>query len=171
MDQMTVEKLEQRLATLERDYQRLATGHRRMKLAGGIVLCALLAVVVMGQAIVPYEPKTIEAHSFVLRDMSGKVRGALGIADDGSVGINLDDSQGRIRATLDIASVNDTPGLDLYDDQGQVRATLALDTYGTPGLGFYDGNGKLRTSLDIPAMSTPGLGFYNAKGKGVFGLP
>src|SRR5579875_681585 len=167
----SVESLARRLAALEQEHQRLTKAYRRAKLIGGIVAGALMAVVVMGQASAPATPKTIEAQSFVVRDATGKVRAAMGIADDGSVGINLNDAKGNIRLTMDIASANATPGLDLYDEQGRLRATLALDTYGVPGLGFYDAAGKLRTSLDIPAKTTPGLGFYNAQGKGFFGLP
>ncbi|HLH76214.1 MAG TPA: hypothetical protein VKV28_05335 [Candidatus Binataceae bacterium] len=170
MDQQAIDNLIRRMAILERDHHRLTTAHRRMKLGGAVIIAVLAILGVMGQAIPP-QPKIIEAQGFVVRDLSGVVRGAIGIADDGSVGVNLNDRQGNVRATMDVAALNDTPGVDLYDKSGHVRATLALDTYGTPGLGFYDSAGKLRMSLDIPAKTTPGLGFYDKSGKGAFGIP
>lgn len=170
MDQQTVDSLEQRLAILEQAHGRLAAANRRMKLVGTTLVIGLAAIVVMGQAMPSRPAKAVEAESFIIRDASGKIRGAVGIADDGSVGIGLDDSKGIQRITVDVAA-NDTPGFDLYDASGRVRATLAVGPNGTPGLGFYDEAGKLRASFDIPATTTPGLGFYDAKGKGTFGLP
>jgi hypothetical protein len=170
MDQQAIDNLTRRMAVLERDHRRLTKAHRRMKLGGAVIIAGLAILGMMGQAVVP-QTKIVEAQGFVVRDLSGVVRAAIGIADDGSVGLNLNDRQGTIRATMDIAAVNGTPGVDLYDKNGHIRATLALDTYGTPGLGFYDSAGKLRMSLDIPAKTTPGLGFYDKTGKGAFGLP
>lgn len=170
MDQQSIDNLTQRLVILEREHRHLTTAHRRMKLGGMVLIAGLVVLGVMGQTPAP-QPKIVEAQGFVVRDLSGTVRAAIGIADDGSVGVNLNDRQGNIRATMDVSALNGTPGVDLYDTKGQVRATLALDTYGTPGLGFYDSAGKLRMSLDIPAKTTPGLGFYDEKGKGAFGLP
>ncbi len=170
MDQQTVDSLRQRLAILEQAHCRLAAANRRIKLVGTTLIIGFAAIVVMGQTMPSRPAKTVEAESFIIRDASGKIRGGVGIADDGSVGMNLNDAKGNTRITLDVAA-NDTPGLDLYDASGRVRTTLAVGPKGTPGLGFYDETGKLRASLDIPAATTPGLGFYDAKGKGTFGLP
>jgi hypothetical protein len=170
MDQEGVDQLARRLAALERAHDRLTAAHRRVKRIGGASILTLVGLVIMGVSSTPQQPKTIEARSIVIRDSKGVVRGALGIADDGSVGINLNDDGGAPRLTLDVAK-NQTPGLDLYDSSGQIRATLALGPHGTPGLGFYNSSGKLRTSLDIPSDKTPGLAFYSNEGKGRFGLP
>src|SRR2546425_9215993 len=51
----------------------------------------------MGQAIQGV-PKAMEAERFVLRDTGGRVRAALGMEADGSVGLWLLDSAGKTRA-------------------------------------------------------------------------
>ncbi len=170
MDHQTVDSLVRRLATLEQAHRRLAAANRRMKLVGATLVIGFAAVAAMGPAMASRPAKAVDAESFVVHDASGKIRGAVGMADDGSVGINLNDSKGNTRITVDVGG-NDTPGVDLYDASGHVRVTLALGPNGTPGLGFYDEAGKLRASFDIPASTTPGLGFYDANGKGTFGLP
>lgn len=170
IDQGALDDLARRLAALEQAHDRLLVTHRRIKRIGGASILSLVALTIMGVTSASQQPKSIEAQSFVIRDSKGLVRGAFGIADDGSVGINLNDDSGAPRLTLDVAK-NQTPGLDLYDSGGQIRATLALGPHGTPGLGFYNSSGKLRTSLDIPSDKTPGLGFYSNGGKGRFGLP
>jgi len=170
MDQQTVDSLAQRLAILEQAHRRLVAANRRMKLVGTTLVIGFAAIAAMGQAIASRPAKSVEAESFIIRDASGKIHGAIGVQDDGSVGINLDDSKGNSRITVDVAG-NDTPGIDLYDASGRVRITMAIGPNGTPGLGFYDEAGKLRTSLDIPAATTPGLAFYDTNGKGTFGLP
>ncbi len=170
MDQQTLDGLAHRLAVLEGANRRLATSNRRMKLAGTAAFLGLAALVTMAQALPSAAPKIVEAESFIVRDAGGKVRGAFGVGDDGSLGIYLNDSKNTQRITLDIAT-NDSPGLDFYDASGRMRATLAVGPEGTPGLGLYDQSGKLRTSLDIPDKTTPGLGFYDASGKGQYGWP
>jgi hypothetical protein len=171
MDQEKFSDLAQRLAALEQAHARLLAANRRVKRVGAALMAGLAALAIMGQKTALREPaKTIETQALIIRDANGIVRGAIGLADDGSVGLNLNDAKGATRITLDVAK-NSTPGLDLYDGDGQVRSTLALGSHGTPGLGFYNSSGKLRTSLDIPGDNTPGLGFYNNDGKGKFGLP
>jgi hypothetical protein len=170
MDQERFDHLARRLAELEQAHNRLLAAHRRIKRVGAGLIAGLTALAIMGQTAAPQPAKTLEAQSLVIRDANGIVRGAIGLADDGSVGMNLNDAKGATRITLDVAK-NSTPGLDFYDGDGQVRAMMSLGPHGTPGLGFYNSSGKLRTSLDIPSDSTPGLGFYNDNGKGKFGLP
>ena len=170
MDQERLDELARRLAALEQAHDRLKAAHRRIKRIGGAFIVSLAALTIMGLTAAPQQPKSLEAQSLVIRDSKGVVRGAFGVADDGSVGINLNDDSGAPRLMLDVAK-NNTPGLDLYDGGGRIRATLALGPHGTPGLGFYNSSGKLRTSLDIPSDKTPGLGFYSNSGRGRFGLP
>jgi hypothetical protein len=171
MDQQTVDDLAQRLAVLEREHRNLTAVNRRMKKLGTAVIIAFTAVFAMGLKLPGHKKhKVVEAENFIIRDASGNIRGALGIADDGSVGLNMNDSKGNTRISLDIAT-NDTPGLDFYDAAGHARAMMALGLDGGPGLGFYDEAGKLRTSLDVASPVSPGLGFYDATGKGTFGVP
>lgn len=156
-----------RIVQLERQQAEVRRANRRLELLAGALVLLIGSVLVMGQT---NSVHSIEARQFVLRDDAGVVRGAMGIGDNGAVGINLNDIKGRPRISLDIAS-NGTPGLDFYDATGKLRATFALGPEGTPGLGLYDPSGKLRTSLDIPAPQTPGLAFYHPNGKPAWGAP
>jgi hypothetical protein len=168
MEQSSGELIE-RLKYLERKQADLQRTNRRLGSAMGALLLLTGALVLMGQTGTT-QPKTLEAEQFVLRGSDGKVRGAMGIAPDGAVGLNLVDVKGQTRMTLDVAA-DGSPGLDFYDPQGKLRATFALGPTGTPGLGLYDPSGKLRTSLDVPAANIPGLAFYEQGGKPAWGAP
>ncbi len=168
MDQSTGELLK-RLSRLESEQAKLQRSNNHLRLAIGavVLLCGgLLTMAATNSAV----PETVEAQQFLLRDSSGKLRGAMGVLSDGAVGFNLSDPSGRTRLTVDLAA-NGTPGLDLYDQDGKIRATMALGDAGDPGLGLYGPNGHLRTSLDVPAGKTPGLAFYKDDGKPAWGVP
>jgi len=114
--------------------------------------------------------RSLEAQQFVLGDSQGSVRGAMGIGENGAVGINLNDAKSATRISIDLSSAG-SPGVDLYHQSGSERATMALGPEGTPGFGLYDANGRLRTSLDVSAAQTPGLTFYHQEGKPAWGAP
>ena len=117
-----------RIVQLERQQAEVRRTNRRLELLAGALVLLIGSVLVMGQT---NSVHSIEARQFVLRDDAGVVRGALGLGDNGAVGINLNDIKGRPRISLDIAS-NGTPGLDFYDATGKLRATFALGPEGTP---------------------------------------
>ncbi|MGB0058923.1 hypothetical protein [Candidatus Binatus sp.] len=168
MDQSTGELLK-RLSRLELQQTKLLRSNNHLRVAIGAVmlLCGgLLTMAATNSAV----PETVEAQQFLLRDSSGKLRGAMGVLSDGAVGLNLSDPNGRTRVTVDLAS-NGTPGLDLYDQDGKIRATMALGDAGEPGVGLYGPDGHLRTSLDVPKKETPGLSFYYDNGKPAWGAP
>jgi hypothetical protein len=168
MEQSAGELIE-RITRLEHQQDDLRRANRRLRLVASALMLFTGAIVLMGQT-APVPSRSLEAEQFVLRSSDGKVRGAIGIGDDGAVGINLNDVKGQSRITLDLAA-DGSPGLDLYDQNGKLRATLALGPAGTPGLGLYDPSGKLRTSLDVPAHETPGLAFYHPNGRPAWGVP
>ena len=168
MDLPTTHLLE-RLARLELQQEKLQRSNRRLRMATGAVLLFSSAMVLMAQA-TPQIVDSVDARQFVLHDSSGRVRAALGMAEDGSVGLDLVDAKDRSRVTLDLAS-DGTPGLDFFDENGKMRATLAMGPEGNAGVGLYGPNGHLRTSLDVPASKTPGLAFYNQEGKPSWGVP
>jgi hypothetical protein len=168
MDSST-DDLSERLARLEHQHADLQRSNRRLRAMTVAVLLFSGAMVVMAQTN-PQIADSLDARQFVLHDSSGKVRGALGITDDGSVGFNLVDSKDRTRVTLDVAG-NGTPGLDFFDQDGKLRATMALASDGTPGVGLYGSDGHLRTSLDVPGRKIPGLAFYHDDGKPAWGAP
>ena len=154
MDQSTGELLK-RLSRLESQQAKLqrSNNHLRVVIGAVVLLCGgLLTMAATSSAV----PETVEAQQFLLRDSSGKLRGAMGVLSDGAVGLNLSDPNGRTRVTVDLAS-NGTPGLDLYDQDGKIRATMALGDAGDPGLGLYGPDGHLRTSLDVPKQGNSGL--------------
>jgi hypothetical protein len=168
MDQSTGDLIK-RLSRLESQQVRLQRSNRHLRMMTGAMMLLCGAVVAMGQAS-SVVPDTVEAQQFLLRDSSGKLRGAMGVLSDGAVGLNFSDPSGRTRLTLDLAA-DGTPGLDLYDQDGKVRATVALGDSGQPGLGLYGPDGHLRTSLDVPSGKTPGLAFYKDDGKPAWGVP
>lgn len=168
MEQSQAE-LTERLKCLERKQADLQRTNRRLGSITGALILMTGAMLLMGQT-TSRQPQSVEAEQFVLLGSDGKVRGAMGITPEGSVGLNFTDDKGRTRITLDIAE-NGSPGLDFYDPQGKLRATFALGPNGTPGLGLYDDKDKLRTALDVPAAKTPGLAFYHIDGKPSWGAP
>src|SRR5256884_9549884 len=84
----------------------------------------------MGQAIQGV-PKAMEAERFVLRDTGGRVRAALGMEADGSVGLWLLDSAGKTRAGVGV-SREGSPGVALPAQTGKPR--LPLNLTDAPGL-------------------------------------
>ncbi len=161
------DKLIERITRLEHQQVELRRANRRLRMVTGALMLFACAAVLMAET-APVQ--SLEAEQFVLRGSDGKVRGAMGVGDNGAVGINLNDDKGQTRIEVDIGPAG-SPGVDLYDQTGKLRATLALGPTGTPGLGLYDPSGKLRTSLDVPAAKTPGLAFYNRAGKPAWGAP
>jgi hypothetical protein len=168
MEQSTGELIK-RLTRLESQQAKLQRSNKHLRMMTGAMMLLCGALITMGQTS-SVVPDTVEAQQFLLRDSSGKLRGAMGVLSDGAVGLNFSDPSGRTRLTLDLAA-NGTPGLDLYDQDGKVRATMALGDAGQPGLGLFGRNGNLRTSLDVPAAKTPGLAFYKDDGKPAWGVP
>src|SRR5271170_6659159 len=161
MEQSSGELIE-RLSRLESQQAKLQRSNKHLRLICG----ALFTMAQTSSAV----PESLDAQQFLLRDSTGKVRGAMGVTSDGAVGLNFSDPSGRTRLTVDLAA-NGTPGVDLYDQDGKVRATMALGDDGLPGVGLYGPNGNLRTSLDVPAAKTPGLAFYREDGKPAWGVP
>ena len=168
MDQSTGAMIN-RLSRLEAQQASLQRSNKHLRMMTGALMLLCGALFTMAE-VSPTVPETLEAQQFLLRDNTGKLRGAMGILADGAVGLNLSDPSGRTRVTVDLAS-NGTPGVDLYDQDGKVRATMALGDAGQPGLGLYGPNGHLRTSLDVPAAKTPGLAFYKDDGQPAWGVP
>ncbi len=168
MEQLTSELCE-RISRLEHQQAELKSSNQRLRLMSGALLLLCGSLAIMGQTTSGIAD-SLDSRQFVLHDGTGKVRGALGITDDGGVGLYFTDSRYRTRITLDVAS-NGTPGLDFYDQDGKLRATFALGPNGSPGVGLYGAEGQLQTSLDVPANKNPGLAFYHHDGKPAWGAP
>jgi len=168
MDQSTGELIE-RLSRLESQQAKLQRSNKHLRIMTGAMMLLCGALFTMAESS-PAVQDTVEAQQFLLRDSSGKLRGAMGTTSDGAVGFNLEDAAGRTRVTVDLAA-NGTPGMDFFDQDGKMRATMALGAAGQPGVGLYGPDGHLRTALDVPAAKTPGLSFYHDDGKPAWGAP
>jgi hypothetical protein len=168
MEQPTPDLVE-RLKRLELQQARLQRSNNHLRIATGalMLICGALFTMAATSSVVP---DTVEAQQFLLRDSTGKLRGAIGTTSDGAAGFSLQDSAGRTRVTVDLAA-NGTPGIDLFDQDGKMRETIALGPAGQPGLGLYGPDGHLRTALDVPAAKMPGLSFYHDNGKPAWGAP
>ena len=110
-------ELIERITRLEQQQAELRRANRLLRLATGALLLFAGAGVLMAQMSGPAQNQSLEAEQFVLRDSAGKVRGAMGIGENGTVGISLNDAKGQSRITIDI-SQDGSPGVDLYDENG-----------------------------------------------------
>ncbi len=131
------------LDTLTNRLDRLEWQHRRLKLAGTILVLVLAGVGVMGQMIPRAVSKVVEAERFVLRDMKGNMLAILGTGASGKSALVLYDQSGKIRAELGVLA-DGTSRLALADPNGKNRAGLIVLPDGASGLGLRDQNGKIR---------------------------
>jgi len=102
------------LTVLER-LDRLERQNRRLKRAGLLVLTAVGALLLMGQA--TPKSRTIEAEKFVLKDPAGKTRAVLSMIFDGPH-LALNDLDGNPR--VDLAVRDGAPTLTMLDAKGNV---------------------------------------------------
>lgn len=107
MNEPTLDVLTKRIDRLERE-------NRRLKRVGVVVLVGLAAIGLMGQA----AGRTVEAERFVLRDASGKARGAWGVAGGGTA-LFLLDQDGKHRVELSLGS-DGSPSFVLRDKAEKV---------------------------------------------------
>ena len=122
--------VEARLEKLERD-------NRRLRMAFGAVLLAIVAVVALGAVSANQIPDVIEAHAFRVRDENGTARVAMG-AD----GIFYWDENGTMRASM----VAD--GILYWDENGTGRASMGAD-----GISYRDEDGTTRAIMDADGIS------------------
>ena len=119
--------------------------NRRIKRVGLAVLLFASLTVLMGQA---RSPRTIEAEQFVLRDVHGRERLAIGTPKvSGATGLGTDE-----------------PAIWLVDEKGQDRAILNSD-----GLRFADE--KERPASEFDSGNTPRLILRSADGKVLWSAP
>jgi hypothetical protein len=163
MEQTTLdrptERMERRLARLERD-------NRRLKLGGGVLVVALTLLGLMGAG--RPDVRHVEAESFIVKDATGRVRAVLGTTDPYSApGLVMYDQEGhanvllhltgdgdpglwlyehdKVRSTLN--AVGDRVHLQLYDNEGRQRAVLMVRPNGQPSIELLDQDENVRSSL------------------------
>jgi hypothetical protein len=170
-----------RLDQLERDNRRL-----RRYVTTMLVIVAM--VLGLGTALIwysvrsglPGSPHIASARQFVLRDATGKVRGAWGLGDDGAVRFVLNDGNERQRVRISLLrdgsaglSFSDsadrklavfgllpdyTTNLALTDPAGIPRAVLGVSPDGSSNLVFADRSGSTRAGLGVDSR---GMGTFS----------
>jgi len=123
-------------AVLER-LEKLERQNRRLKQRGVLVILALGALVVMGQA---PRSRIVKAEQFVLQDSQGRARVTIGTPASSGGAFHLSP---------------DEPAIWITDETGQDRAILTSD-----GLRFANEKGK-----PLATYSARALSFYGTKGK------
>jgi hypothetical protein len=150
--------------------ERLERSNRRLKICGLVVLVALAAVGMMGQARPALQ--TVEAQEFVVKDAGGVIRARLGASQSGA-SLNLSheggranlvvsggrgqgahfvvtDSAGKVKSLLLVNP--ETVGLYLspVDASGPPRSprvVFEVLNQGTGGFAFFDRNGQSRAQV------------------------
>ncbi len=150
----------------------LEAENARLRRTSGWTIVGLAAVLGLGVALVAYSSrhgmpgsvaKAVEARSFSIRDASGKVRGAWGMADDGSVRFTLQDGRGKGGVTMTVLK-DGSSGVTISDTLGQDRAVIGLLPDQTTTLVFADGSGRSRTVLGLAADGASSLAFADRNG-------
>lgn len=89
--------------------------------------------------------RKISTGNLILREPGGKIRGALGLTDDGTAMLTLLDADGAPGLVL---ALQDEPGLRLYNSEGEALAAMKLNG-GEPELSLYQSNGKVGISISV----------------------
>jgi hypothetical protein len=162
METATIESLAGQVGRIERRNDELSHALRRWRLAAGGAAAALALVALAGAA--ADGPGIVEAEQFVLVDRDGNPLGRWTVREDGTPGLALFDTNGRLRLSLDLGA-DGTSGVNVYDaDGGPRRAALAVRPDGTPGLGLFNEQGHPRASVDLGADGSTGVNLYGWDG-------
>ena len=160
-----------RMAELEAQNERL----RRLSLWTIVGLAAVLglgiAMVIVGsrRGLPGTVSREIASHSFVVRDADGKVRGAWGVAADGSLRFSIQDARGKAGVTMTVLK-DGSSGVTISDTLGNARAVVGLLPDQTTTLVFADGAGRSRTVLGLAADGASSLAFADRNGTTGAGL-
>lgn len=147
--------------------------NRRLKLAGAVIMIAIAAVLLMGQATPSKVVEVVEAQRFILRDSKGRNRGGLQVMDDGRPILHLADENGLTRAELVVLS-NNTPALYFYDyergrDVGRKHlAWLGVSKHGSVTLALIDREEQSQAQL---SGTGPRLHFIGKDGRVIWRAP
>lgn len=154
-----------RLEALERD-------NRRLQRYGMLLIVAMAVLLALGVVLV-YSTRTVTpevaAQRFIIKDASGGVRGAWGVAADSSLRWVLQDAAGRPRIKLSL--LNDgSAGLSMTDSMGRPRAVFALDAADGGSLVFADAQGRTRAVLGVSPDGAANVVFADQNGATRAGL-
>jgi hypothetical protein len=157
--------LSRRLESLERDNRRLRRQGLFMLVAVALLLGLAVSIVVVAarHGMPGFVPEITEAKKFLVRDSEGRVRGAWGTNEDGSVQLVLQDTEGRPRMRLSVLA-DGSPGLAFVDTANHSRLVMALLPDETSTLVLGDRGGKTRTVLGLAADGASTLVFADGGG-------
>ncbi len=154
-----------RLEALERDNRRLQR-YGMLLVVGMAVLLALSVVLVYTSRSVAPE---VAAQRFILRDATGAVRGAWGVAEDSSLRLVFQDQAGRPRIKLSLLSDGGV-GISLSDTAGRARAVFAVEASDNGSLVFADAAGRTRSVLGVSPDGAANVVFADQHGATRAGL-
>jgi hypothetical protein len=169
---------------------RLERENRRLRRFGNMTFVGLALVLGATAAVFWYSgrfglaggvPENLTAHQFTIRDGHGVARGTWGLAEDGTIRLQLSDLRGTPRVRLSLLadgssglSFSDTSDKKLVvlgalpdqstsfvmsDRAGVPRAVLGMSSNGSSNLVFADRDGATKAGLGV-----------DAKGQGAFTL-
>lgn len=165
------ETLIERVEALEADNARLRRITTSLFIGAGVLVGLLLALVVVTarRGFPGALANVVESNSFVVKDDDGNVRGAWGMADDGSSRLVLQNAQGQGSLTLTLLP-DGSPGVSFTDSAGQSRMVLGLLPDQTTTLVFADRDGRTRTVLGLAPDGSSSLAFADEDGSTRAGL-
>lgn len=154
----SIDHLETRVRRLER--------RNRLLIAGWLVVIPALTVAMSAGSDEAIE--VISARAVRIVDAENRPRAELGIDEDGSAGLFLKDSDGRVRGTL----IHDDQQTALYllDDEGSIRVGAARYAHGGGGFALH-GKGAKGAAVLYMAEHRGRLTFYDEQGAVILQTP
>jgi hypothetical protein len=123
--------------------EKLESENRRMKQIGALVLVAIAALILMGQA---SKNRALDADSLVLRDPSGRVRMEFGTGDDDAPILRMFGGSDNKTPSLSLRSAQKGSGLWFFGGGG----VMMLSNIDSPTLTLADGMGG--TAVDVASV-------------------
>ena len=136
-------------------------------------LCSFLTLGLVALAAWQFAPraKVVEANAFVLRDHDWNRRGELGLREDGSPMLRLNNAAGRERIML-FARENGQAVLRFSDKSEEYRARFALEEdSGNPYLMMAGPDGHSRVTLGPVGTGHSGVNVFDDQGKTLWAAP
>jgi hypothetical protein len=161
----TMHELLRRLALLEENNRKLRRQSMGTLIVTAILLgaAASLTYTAARHGLPGFVPDIVEAREFVLRDHEGRVRGAWGEDDQGSIRLVLQEAGSQASIKLNLLR-DGSSGLTLADSAGNARMVIAVLPDQTTNLVFADGRGVARTVLGLTPRSGSSLVFADGGG-------
>ena len=158
-------ELLRRLSELEADNRKLRRQSYGTLVVTAILLgaAASLTYTAARHGLPGFVPDIVEAREFVLRDHQGRVRGAWGEDDQGSIRLVLQEVGSQASIKLNLLR-DGSSGLTLADSAGNARMVIAVLPDQTTNLVFADGRGVARTVLGLTRRSGSSLVFADDGG-------